>query len=135
MMLNTGGEIVRSNNGLITTVLWQLGKDAEVAYALEGAVAVAGSGVRYWMRDKMGLFGDIPELEALANGVEDSGGVIFVPALSGGLLAPHWRGDAKGVIMGMTSGGDITTPDGTALLLTLQWPLTYFCVYANMETN
>lgn len=105
MMLNTGGEIVRSNNGLITTVLWQLGKDAEVAYALEGAVAVAGSGV-LWMRDKMGLFRDIPELEALANGVEDSGGVIFVPALSGGLLAPHWRGDAKGVIMGMTGSTD-----------------------------
>ena len=102
MMLNTGAEAVRSRNGLLTTVLWKLGRGAEVAYALEGAVAVAGSGV-VWMRDKLRLFDDVAELEALAGGVEDSGGVLFVPALSGGLLAPHWRADAKGAILGMTS--------------------------------
>ena len=99
MLLNTGTEIVRSDNGLLTTVCYQLGEDKPV-YALEGSIAVTGSLVQ-WVRDNLGLIKDAPEIETLAKGVDDNGGVYFVPAFSG-LFAPHWRPDARGAIVGLT---------------------------------
>jgi glycerol kinase len=98
-LLNTGTKIVRSNHGLLTTVLFKFG-DEPVHYALEGSVAVTGSAIQ-WLRDQMGIISDAAETEKLAASVKDNGGVYFVPAFSG-LFAPYWRSDARGVIVGLT---------------------------------
>jgi glycerol kinase len=99
MLLNTGRDAVASRHGLLTTVAYRLGDDAPV-YALEGSVAVAGALVQ-WLRDNLGVIASSADVEPLARTVEDNGGVYFVPAFSG-LFAPHWRADARGVIVGMT---------------------------------
>nr|WP_297423101.1 glycerol kinase GlpK [uncultured Actinotalea sp.] len=99
MLLNTGTTPVPSKNGLLTTVCYKIG-DAPQVYALEGAIAVTGSLVQ-WLRDNIGLIKDAPEIEQLASTVDDNGGAYFVPAFSG-LFAPYWRGDARGVIAGLT---------------------------------
>ncbi|GGL69727.1 glycerol kinase [Curtobacterium citreum] len=99
LIFNTGTEIVRSENGLLTTVGYKLG-DQETHYALEGSIAVTGSLIQ-WLRDNLGIIGSAPEVEALAKTVEDNGGVYFVPAFSG-LFAPYWRPDARGALVGLT---------------------------------
>ncbi|KQO64839.1 glycerol kinase GlpK [Curtobacterium sp. Leaf261] len=99
LIFNTGEEIVRSENGLLTTVGYKLG-DQPTHYALEGSIAVTGSLIQ-WLRDNLGLIGSAPEVETLAKTVEDNGGVYFVPAFSG-LFAPYWRPDARGAIVGLT---------------------------------
>jgi glycerol kinase len=99
MLLNTGTTPVRSKNGLITTVAYQLG-DAAAVYALEGSIAVTGSAVQ-WLRDQLGIISGASEVEALAAQVEDAGGMYFVPAFSG-LFAPYWRSDARGAIVGLS---------------------------------
>ncbi|RDI21627.1 glycerol kinase [Lentzea flaviverrucosa] len=99
LLINTGDEPVRSQNGLLTTVGYKIG-DEPAAYALEGAVAVTGALVQ-WFRDKVGLISSAAEIETLARTVDDNGGAYFVPAFSG-LFAPHWRSDARGVIAGLT---------------------------------
>ncbi|MGK8503988.1 glycerol kinase GlpK [Nocardia asiatica] len=99
LMMNTGRELVRSEHGLLTTIGYQIGP--EPVYALEGPIAVTGSLVQ-WVRDNIGLIGSAPEIETLARTVEDNGGCYVVPAFSG-LYAPHWRGDARGLIAGLTS--------------------------------
>jgi glycerol kinase len=99
MLLNTGTELVRSNNGLLTTVCYKLGDSAAV-YALEGSIAVTGSAVQ-WLRDQLHIISDAAESESLAAQVEDNGGVYFVPAFSG-LFAPYWRSDARGAIVGLS---------------------------------
>ena len=96
-LLNTGTEIVRSKNGLLTTVCFKLG-DAPAHYALEGSVAVTGSAIQ-WLRDQLGIITNAAETESLASSVADTAGVYFVPAFSG-LFAPYWRSDARGVIVG-----------------------------------
>ena len=98
-LLNTGTEIVRSKNGLLTTVVFKFGDDP-VHYALEGSVAVTGSAIQ-WLRDQLGIIQSAAETENLASSVENNGGVYFVPAFSG-LFAPYWRADARGVIVGLT---------------------------------
>ncbi|WP_321780643.1 glycerol kinase GlpK [Schaalia cardiffensis] len=98
-LMNTGTEPVFSKNGLLTTVLYQLGDEAPV-YALEGSVAVAGSLVQ-WLRDNLGMIVKSSDIGALAETVKDNGGVYFVPAFSG-LFAPYWRDDARGAIVGLT---------------------------------
>ena len=100
LLLNTGSEIVRSQHGLLTTVGYRLG-DAPAQYALEGSIAVTGSLVQ-WFRDGLGLIRTAPEIETLASTVEDNGGCYIVPAFAG-LFAPHWRSEARGVIVGLTS--------------------------------
>jgi glycerol kinase len=99
MLLNTGTEIVHSQNGLLTTVCYQFA-DQPAVYALEGSIAMAGATVQ-WLRDNLGLIGHASETEALAQSVADSGGCYLVPAFSG-LFAPYWRSDARGVIVGLT---------------------------------
>ncbi len=99
LLVNTGTRPVRSKHGLLTTVAYRVG-DGKARYALEGSVAVAGAAVQ-WLRDNLGLIEAAPEVEALANEVDDNGDVYFVPAFSG-LFAPHWRSDARGVIAGLT---------------------------------
>jgi glycerol kinase len=99
MLLNTGTELVRSKNGLLSTVCYKFGDDAAV-YALEGSIAVTGSAVQ-WLRDQLGIISGASEIEGLAKSVEDTGGVYFVPAFSG-LFAPYWRSDARGAIVGLS---------------------------------
>ncbi|WP_372595089.1 glycerol kinase GlpK [Actinotalea sp.] len=99
MLLNTGTEPIQSKNGLLTTVCYKIG-DAPAVYALEGSIAVTGSLVQ-WLRDNLGMISSAPEIETLAKTVEDNGGAYFVPAFSG-LFAPYWRGDARGVLVGLT---------------------------------
>ena len=98
-LLNTGTEIVRSKNGLLSTVCYKFGDQAAM-YALEGSVAVTGSAIQ-WLRDQLGIISNAAETEALASSVTDTAGVYFVPAFSG-LFAPYWRTDARGVIVGLT---------------------------------
>ena len=100
VLMNTGVVPKKSENGLLTTIAWQLGD--EVSYALEGSTFIAGAVVQ-WLRDGLEFFKDSPEVEALAKTVDDSGGVILVPALTG-LGAPHWRPEARGLLCGITRG-------------------------------
>jgi glycerol kinase len=99
LIVNTGEEIVRSSNGLLTTVAYRLG-DAPARYALEGSIAVTGSLVQ-WLRDNLGIIRHADEIEKLAASVDDNGGAYIVPAFSG-LFAPYWRPDARGAIVGLT---------------------------------
>ena len=99
MLLNTGEELVRSKNGLLTTVCYQFGTNKPI-YALEGSIAVTGSAVQ-WLRDQLGIISGASEVETLARQVNDNGGVYFVPAFSG-LFAPYWRSDARGAIVGLS---------------------------------
>ena len=99
MLVNTGGEVVPSASGLLTTLAYRLGSQPPV-YALEGSIAVAGALIR-WLRDNLGLITASDQIEALARSVDDNGGVYFVPAFSG-LFAPYWRSEARGVIVGLT---------------------------------
>ncbi len=97
---NTGDRPVFSKNNLLTTVAWQI--KGKTSYALEGSAFVAGAAVQ-WLRDGLGLIKTSAEIESLARQVEDSNGVIFVPALTG-LGAPHWKSEARGQITGLTRG-------------------------------
>jgi glycerol kinase len=101
LLANTGTQIVRSSAGLLSTVAW-MSPERELTYALEGAVFVTGAAVQ-WLRDGLGLIRSAGESEALARSVADSGGVVFVPALTG-LGAPDWDPDARGAIFGLTRG-------------------------------
>ena len=100
VMLNTGDKPVISKNNLLTTVAWKIGD--KVNYALEGSIYVGGSVVQ-WLRDGLGIIKSSSEVEALASTVPDSGGVRFVPALTG-LAAPYWDSYARGTITGITRG-------------------------------
>jgi glycerol kinase len=99
LLANIGHEIQFSENGLLTTVAYQM-KGEKPLYALEGSIAVAGSLVQ-WARDNLKLVESAQQLDTEAEKVEDNGGVYIVPAFSG-LFAPYWRSDARGVIVGLT---------------------------------
>ena len=98
-LTNTGGEIVYSNNGLISTVAYQR-EGSEPQYALEGSVSIAGAAVQ-WLRDNLNIIDESSEVESLAMTVKDNGDVYFVPAFSG-LFSPHWDESARGVLVGLT---------------------------------
>ncbi|MGN6334005.1 MAG: glycerol kinase GlpK [Motilibacteraceae bacterium] len=100
LLLNTGVDPAPSTHGLLTTVAHRIGDEPPV-YALEGSIAVTGSLVQ-WFRDNLGLIRTAPEIETLALTVQDNGGCYIVPAFSG-LFAPHWRSEARGVVVGLTS--------------------------------
>ena len=99
-IMNTGSTPVQSTNRMLTTIGYQL--NGKVAYALEGSVFIAGAVVQ-WLRDQMGIISSAPEIEALAETVENNGGITFIPALAG-LGAPHWDPHATGTILGITRG-------------------------------
>lgn len=101
ILTNTGQELVRSDAGLLTTVAWQA-PDGTLTYALEGAVFVTGAAIQ-WLRDGLQIIGAASDSEVMARTVDDSGGVVFVPALTG-LGAPDWDPDARGTILGITRG-------------------------------
>ena len=98
MICNTGSERVLSKHGLLTTIAWQI--DDTVTHALEGSVFIAGALVQ-WLRDGLQLFEDASQTQAMAESVEDSGGVYVVPAFVG-LGAPHWDPYARGTVVGLT---------------------------------
>jgi glycerol kinase len=101
VLTNTGGSIVRSQAGLLSTVAW-MDEAGALTYALEGSVFVTGAAVQ-WLRDGLGLLDNAAQSEALARSVPDSGGTVFVPALTG-LGAPYWDPDARGAMFGLTRG-------------------------------
>jgi glycerol kinase len=100
ILLNTGRRRVESRHGLITTVA--CGPDGRPAYALEGAVFIAGAAVQ-WLRDQLGLLKTSAQSEAMARAVPNTAGVYFVPAFVG-LGAPYWDPEARGAIIGLTRG-------------------------------
>jgi glycerol kinase len=110
LLMNVGARPTVSQRGLLSTVAWTLGEDAgntlgpgaRTTYALEGSAFVAGALVQ-WLRDGLGIIAKAADVEALARSVPDSGGVTIVPALAG-LGAPHWRPEARGLIVGITRG-------------------------------
>ena len=99
-LMNTGEQSLRSENGLLTSVAWQLG--GKTCYALEGSVFNAGSSIQ-WLRDELQLIGSAHETDLLAESVSDNGGVYLVSAFTG-LGAPHWDMYARGAILGLTRG-------------------------------
>jgi glycerol kinase len=99
LLLNTGTEAVQSKSGLITTVGYKIG-DQDAIYCLEGSIAITGALVQ-WLRDNLKMIKAAPEVEELAQTVEDNGGLYIVPAFSG-LFAPYWKSNARGVFAGLT---------------------------------
>lgn len=102
LLMNTGSKKVDSRSGLLTTIAW--GLDGRISYAIEGSVFIGGAAIQ-WLRDELGLIKDAAESEDLAQQVEDSGGVVVVPAFAG-LGAPHWDMYARGTIVGLTRGSN-----------------------------
>lgn len=100
LLMNTGNKAVYSENNLISTIGWRI--NGETTYALEGSVFVGGAAIQ-WVRDGLKAVKSAPEINHLAETVEDNGGVYFVPALTG-LGAPYWDQYARGAIFGITRG-------------------------------
>lgn len=101
VVMNAGSTRPAPVDGLLTSVGWQLA-DGSVTYVLEGAIFVTGAAVQ-WLRDGLGIIEKAEDLEPLALTCEDTGGVVFVPALTG-LGSPWWDPDARGTIVGLTRG-------------------------------
>ena len=100
MLMNIGDKPKLSTKGLLTTVAWKINN--KTTYALEGSIFIAGAVVQ-WLRDGLKIIEKSSDVEALADSVEDTGGVYFVPAFAG-LGAPHWNQKAQGTIFGITRG-------------------------------
>ncbi len=99
-LMNTGSAPSASKNRMLSTLAWRI--SAEVCYALEGSVFIAGAAIQ-WLRDEMKLISTAAESETLAATVPDTGGVMLVPAFTG-LGAPYWDADARGTLVGITRG-------------------------------
>jgi glycerol kinase len=99
LVMNTGDKPIESKNNLVTTIAWQIGD--QINYALEGSIFIAGAVVQ-WLRDKLGIIATAADSGALADTVDDTGGVYFVPAFVG-LGAPHWDSTARGMLSGVTA--------------------------------
>ncbi len=102
ILTNIGEEIPQINDGLITTVAWQLNSESPLTYAVEGSIFSTGATVQ-WLRDQLEIIKESSELEQLAKTCTSNGGVIIVPAFSG-LGSPWWNPSARGVIVGLTRG-------------------------------
>jgi glycerol kinase len=104
VLTNVGPDQPTAPDGLTVSVAWDLGAHAPapVAYALEGSTFVSGAAIQ-WLRDGLGIIGSADEVGPLAGSVSDSGGVTFVPALTG-LGSPWWDPAARGIITGITRG-------------------------------
>lgn len=102
LLMNTGEKIVRSKNGLVTTIA--IGLDGKVQYALEGSIFIGGASVQ-WLRDELKLVSEAGDTEYFARKVKDNGGVYVVPAFVG-LGAPYWDMYARGAILGLTRGAN-----------------------------
>lgn len=102
LLMNTGEKMVRSQNGLVTTIA--IGLNGKVEYALEGSIFIGGASVQ-WLRDELKLVGESRDTEYFARKVKDSAGVYVVPAFVG-LGAPYWDMYARGAIVGLTRGAN-----------------------------
>ena len=111
MMINTGNEIIKSSNKLLSTIAYRL--EGKTTYALEGSIFVAGSAIQ-WLRDGLNFFENASESEDLALQAKDNSRVVVVPALTG-LGAPYWDADARGAIFGLTR--DTGIPEITKAVL------------------
>jgi glycerol kinase len=100
MLMNIGDEFIASKNNLLTTIAWKI--NGKIQYAFEGSIFIGGAVVQ-WLRDGLGVIKTSADVEQLANSVEDTGGVYFVPAFAG-LGAPYWDAEARGTIVGLTRG-------------------------------
>lgn len=100
LLMNTGNDPYISENGLLTTIAWEI--DGEVTYALEGSIFNAGSAIQ-WLRDELSLIEDAADSEFFAKKVDDTDGVYLVPAFTG-LGAPHWHSEARGTMFGISRG-------------------------------
>ena len=100
VLAHTGGEALKSDNKLLTTIAYRL--NGETSYALEGSIFIAGAAIQ-WLRDELGIIKDAKETAALAESIDSNEGVYLVPAFTG-LGAPHWAPDARGAIYGLTRG-------------------------------
>ncbi|PRD19559.1 UNVERIFIED_CONTAM: glpK [Trichonephila clavipes] len=100
LLMNVGNKPVKSENKLVTTIGWKIGKD--VVYALEGSVFIGGAVVQ-WLRDELKIIKKSSDIEALATSVDDTDGVYLVPAFAG-LGAPHWDANARGTLFGISRG-------------------------------
>ncbi|VTP93073.1 glycerol kinase GlpK [Sphingobacterium daejeonense] len=100
LLMNIGNKPVKSENKLVTTIGWQIGK--EVVYALEGSIFIGGAVVQ-WLRDELKIIKKSSEVEALATSVDTTDGVYLVPAFAG-LGAPHWDPNARGTLFGISRG-------------------------------
>lgn len=100
MLMNIGNEFIESKNNLLTTIAWKI--NGEIQYAFEGSIFIGGAVVQ-WLRDGLGIIKTSADVEQLAMGVKDTGGVFFVPAFAG-LGAPYWDPEARGTIVGLTRG-------------------------------
>lgn len=98
MLLNTGDQLLHSQNKLLTTIAYQVGD--EFAYAIEGSIFIAGAAI-HWLQDNLQIIDDVNQSEELVRQVKTNGGVYMVPAFTG-LGAPHWDPNARGAIFGMT---------------------------------
>ncbi|MFY8216944.1 MAG: glycerol kinase GlpK [Chthoniobacterales bacterium] len=101
MLLHTGQSPVKSENRLLTTVAWQIGKNPR-EYAIEGSIFMGGASIQ-WLRDGLKIIKSTPDVNALAASVSDSGGVIVVPAFTG-LGAPYWDAEVTGTVFGLRRG-------------------------------
>lgn len=102
LLMNTGDDAVISQNGLLTTVAWQIGD--KITYALEGSVFIAGAAIQ-WLRDGLGILASSSDSEKMALDIPNTDGVYFVPAFTG-LGAPHWDPECRGLICGLSRGTD-----------------------------
>ncbi|KAF4979987.1 hypothetical protein FZEAL_3914 [Fusarium zealandicum] len=100
LLYNVGHEPVISKSGLLATVAYDFGQGRKPVYALEGSIAVAGSGIKF-LENNLGIIKSASEVDTVARSVPDNGGVVFVTAFSG-LFAPYWIDDAKGTLFGVT---------------------------------
>ena len=100
LLMNTGNQLCRSQNGLLSTIA--VGLDGQVQYALEGSVFVGGAVIQ-WLRDELRFLGEARDAEYYASKVPDTGGVYLVPAFTG-LGAPYWDMYARGALVGITRG-------------------------------
>ena len=100
LLMNTGNNAIKSNHGLLTTLAASI--DEKPQYVLEGSVFIGGALIQ-WLRDEMRMIKDASESEEYANKCKDTDGVYVVPAFTG-LGAPHWDGEARGLITGITRG-------------------------------
>lgn len=100
LLMNVGNKPVKSENKLVTTIGWKIGK--EVVYALEGSIFIGGAVVQ-WLRDELKIIKKSSDIEALATSVDTTDGVYLVPAFAG-LGAPHWNPNARGTIFGISRG-------------------------------